>query len=291
MAALESSLVDLDTARVVWYIDGKRQTTEATQVPITVGELGSHTLVSAQVTTSGESIISAETTISPTSIDLLYDTDSYTPPFYRGRALPSAGSHVFVQAFVHFVENGKEVQAANIIYTWKRNGQVLLGASGRGKSTLATDAPYLYGTDTITLSAASADGTFTGERTIRIPSVEPVIRLYEDHPLFGLRLDQALGTTTNISEREMTFAAIPFYATITSPGDRALSYTWRVNGAAVDTGTNLPYELTLGGDQGGAARLSLSLSHSSNIFFGADAAWMIRFGSAATGQDVFSPQH
>lgn len=290
-ASLESGLIDTDTATIAWYVDGRRLPTTDARIPVTLGNLGTRTSVSATVTTAEGSIVSADTTIIPTTIDLLYESDSYTPPFYNGRALPSAGSHLIVQAFAHFVDGATEVKPADIVYSWKRNGQVLLAASGRGKSTLVTDAPYLYGTDTITLSAASVDGAFTGERTIRIPSVEPVIRLYQDHPLFGLRLDQALATSTDIVEREMTFAAIPFFATIASPADPTLSYDWRVNGSRVDTGTNVPYELTLGAEQGGGARLSLALSQSTNIFFGSDTSWTIRFGASAPADDIFAPRN
>jgi hypothetical protein len=288
LVTLESGLVDLSHATVAWYVDGKRIAAEGSRVSIPLGRLGTQTDVSAQITTSDGSIVGAETTITPTSVDLLYDTSAYVPPFYEGRALPSAGSSLRVYAMAHFTKpDGTELKPADIIYTWKRGGQVMGSQSGRGRDVLVADAPYLFGSDVISLAAESADGLFTGGASITVRSVEPVLRLYEDHPLFGLRLGQALASTTRISEREMTFALIPFFATVRSPADASLQYDWTVNGSPVNTSADAPHELALGAQEGGSALMQVSLTQSSNIFFDAQGSWRIVFDSSAA-PDLFT---
>lgn len=284
---LESSLIDLSASDIVWYVDSKKVPGTGTSLSVRLGALGSQTSVSARITTPEGSILGTDTTLTPTSVDLLYDADTYVPPFYAGRSLPSAGSGLRVQAIAHFVKGGVEVKPSDIIYTWHRSGRVLGTASGRGRDTLSTGSPNLYGSDDISVTAESVDGDFRGSASVTVRSFEPVLRLYEDNPLFGLRLDQALASTTHTSGREMTFAAIPFFSTISSPSDPSLTYDWGVNGSSVSTSAAAPHELTLGAAEGGSALLTLSMADSSNIFFTADARWRIVFDTADVSGDPF----
>lgn len=286
--ALESALLDLDTSTIVWSIDGKRSATSEKYLDIGAGALGTTRIVSAEVTSAEGSIVSAETTITPTEVDLLYDADSYVPPLYQGRALPSAGSTLRLTAIPHFRRsNGTEIPSTDIVFSWKKNGQVLGSLSGRGKSNVSIPAPYLYGTDIVSVEAVSTDESFAGSASVAIPSVDPIVRLYQDHPLFGLRLDYALASTTRIIDREMTFAAIPFFATASSPADDALLYTWTVDGKPVTTSGETKHELTLGASAGGEARLSVGISHASNIFFGVENSWRIIFNSSLGADSPF----
>ena len=175
----------------------------------------------------------------------------------------------------------------SIVFSWKKNGQVLGSLSGRGKSNVSIPAPYLYGTDIVSVEAVSTDESFAGSASVAIPSVDPIVRLYQDHPLFGLRLDYALASTTRIIDREMTFAAIPFFATASSPADDALLYTWTVDGKPVTTSGETKHELTLGASAGGEARLSVGISHASNIFFGVENSWRIIFNSSLGADSPF----
>ncbi len=286
--SLESALIDLDSSTITWTVDGKRAATSGTTLDINAGALGSNRSVSADVVSAEGSIVSAETTITPTELDLLYDSDSYVPPLYQGRALPSAGSTLRLVAIPHFKRpGGSEAPVSDITFTWRRNGQALGSLSGKGKNTISIPAPYLYGTDYISVEAATSDGTLSGDASVSIPAADPIVRLYEDHPLFGLRLDKALASTTNIVDREMTFAAIPFFATAASPADDALSYAWTVDGKSVNTNGDTKHELTLGASGGGDAHLSVAITHVSNIFFSADSAWHIIFNSNLGTDNVF----
>jgi len=290
----ESALFDLGASSITWYANGKNigGGEGATGITVTAGDLGKATAIEVDIATSDGTPVSATTTIMPTKVDLLFDSDSYVPPFYQGRALPSAGTQLHVQAVAYFKKSdGSFVQPNSILYTWKRNGQVLGGVSGQGKSSASIAAPYLYGADTISVEAESVDGTFSGSMSVRIPSYEPQLRLYEDHPLFGLLFYRALATSTQITEREMAFAAIPYFAQATSANDPALQYNWTVNGAAAPA-SDVRNEIAVGtqGDtSAGVANISLSLSHKTNIFFAAAGQWNITLSGAAAAGDLFQP--
>lgn len=288
--ALESSLIDLVRSVVAWEVDGRPRASSGTSLSIVAPALGSRVSVRAIVTTPENSLVEASLVITPTELDLLYESDSYTPPFYRGRALPSAGSTLRLQAIPRFKKpNGSLIPTNEIIFTWRKNGQVLGSISGRGKATATIPSPLLFSTDTIAIEAATRDDAYSGSARVSVSAADPVIRLYEDHPLYGLRLNHAFSTSTDTTARELTLAAIPFFASVNSPLDPALSYEWGVNGTVVETNEGTRNALTIGGAEGGEARVSLNLTHATNIFFGAEARWVFVFSRASEVTSPFNP--
>lgn len=294
--SLSSSLYDLDTSAISWRANGSLigSGIGQTSVSLITGTIGQETAVTVDV--SGESgSAHAEARIVPTTIDLLWEADTYTPPFYRGRALPSAGASLRLVAIPHFTVGGKKVAANALTYTWRADGQVIGSVSGRGKSSAIIDAPTLYGAEIISVVAAAPDGSVSGEASVRLSDTRPRIILYEDHPLYGVLFDQALGPSPFVGDAEMTFAAIPLFAPVSDLRDRALSYDWRVNQTDVTPSDAAPNEITINATKSnGIAGVQLSVSHAQNYFFNADASWNITFtkaggGTAASG-DPFHAQ-
>jgi len=235
---------------------------------------------------------SATATIIPTEVDLLYDSTSYTPPFYLGRALPSMGSQLRMQALARFKKNdGTLVKDADIVYSWTKNGIDIPRASGAGKNSVIIASPIMYGADRIVVKA-EANGGFAGSASVVIPSTKPLLVLYEDNPLYGYMYHQALAAQSLSQDAEMTIAATPFFARPRSPNDSALQYEWRVNDQSVHA-TSTPSEITLGAKGGGLARVALDLNDDGNIFFNATGAWTILFSphaqSSAPGEGNLLP--
>src|SRR5262245_18430252 len=67
------------------------------------------------------------------TVDLLWQGEVYTPPFYLGRALWSGQSRLTVVAVPHVGSSA----ANSLVYRWTRDGEVLGNASGVGKRTLS----------------------------------------------------------------------------------------------------------------------------------------------------------
>ena len=284
----ESSAIDLSSASLVWYANGKviAQGSGVVSADVTAGALGTETDVEVDALAADGTSASAQATLIPTQIDLLVDSDSYTPPFYRGRALPSAGTDLMLQAVPYFKRpDGSMVASSDITYTWKRDNEVMASVSGRGRSSVVIDSPPLFGTDTISVVARSSDGTLAGNASVSIPSVEPALALYEDHPLFGILYGQALGASTFIPESEMTFAAVPYFAQAQSANDAGMDFAWRVNDTAITPSTANPGEITIdSANSNGSALVSLELTRPSNFYMDARGSWNITFSGGAGAQ-------
>jgi hypothetical protein len=285
---LQSPLYDLTQSDIIWTVNGKVVAHDfgLRKLQLQTGDAGSSLDVSVDIT-ADNGIASANIRVSPSSVDLLWEADSYVPPFYKGRALPSAGSSVTLVAVPHLTRsNGSEVAPGDITYTWKKDGEELASASGRGKASVRIAGPLLYGSDVVSVEAISSADELSGSATIRIADIEPELTLYEVHPLYGTLYHNALGPTTFISEVEMSFAAIPYFASVRSPADAGLEYLWKVNDQAIVPEASEPNALTINAEKSsGLALIRLVLTHATNFYLNLDSAWRLTFtkGGIPTG--------
>jgi hypothetical protein len=284
---VQSPLIDLADSDIVWTVNGN-PAGSGESITTTLGKLGSKTGVSVSVSGANGSD-SAQITLIPTSIDLLFEADSYIPPFYQGRAAPSSGSSIRLLAIPHFVNaDGSSVPPTDISFAWKVNGALLKSSSGIGESSAVIPAAILFGTDDVTVDAQSADGSFSGEASVSIRTQDPQLALYEDSPLFGVMYHRALGGTTAASESETSFAAVPYFADVSAPNDVQLAYQWRVNGISLVTDQKDPSEITIDAKSANSAQIDLSLSSPTDPFVSTDGSWAVSFASSAPSQNVFN---
>lgn len=283
---LRSPSYDLDRSYITWRANGTiiAEGEGAVAAKATAGALGSAVSIEATVENADISA-TAVARIIPASVDLIWESDSLVPPFYRGRALPSAGTSLRMQAIARF---GNSVPDNQITYTWKRNGAVLSSLSGRGRSSITIGSPALFGSDIITVEASTAGGQLAGAASVRIASIEPELALYQRHPLFGVEYHKAIGAVAQIPQAEVTFHAVPYFADAARPTDPALEYGWQVNQRGVQEDPARSNEITIdASNAAGVALIRLALSHASNLFFSADGTWNVTFSPGArAGADL-----
>lgn len=292
---LQSPLYDLENSLISWRVNGEplAEGEGIVSVAVNVGRAGEATEVTAALIHGDDNAL-ASVTLTPASIDLLWEAEGYTPPFYRGRTLPGVGARVTFAAYPTFVQNGIRVDPKDLIYTW-RNGDTVLGSlSGRGRSTISIDAPTLFGSETVSVEARTRSGEVSARASARIESPDTQLRLYQNHPLFGPLFHAPFGPTAFTPETELTFIALPYFAPVKNADDPALTYEWRVNQQSVVADRNTPSQITINAaGSTGIALIELEVGHRTNFFFGSDATWQVTFSSAPrtpTGTNPFAPQ-
>jgi hypothetical protein len=291
-ARVESNSIDLDRSSIAWSVNGDvvRQGSGLRETALTVGDLGDATIVRAVVTSLDGETVSIQRTIRPAEVDILWEAKSYAPPLYQGKHLVSSAG-VRVQALARLARaNGSTIPPNDIVYTWRRNGALVASASGRGKSQAEFPSPLLFGRDTIAVEAASLDGSLTATASVTIASSNPLLVLYQQHPLFGVLYHQAVQDQSVVPDTEATFAAVPYFAPIEVPTDSALTYSWRVNGSPISADPTAPHLITLNANNStGAARIELSLADTDDIFFDARRTWNLLLNGGAGGRPQEDP--
>lgn len=234
---VESNTIDLSRARATWFVDGvsKKTANAKDRLTLTV-PYKSETLVSVSVETGEGMIITSERSIMPQSLTLLWQADSYVPPFYKGkRKLPFEGTVTFIPIGTLRERDGVVIPPSELVYTWKKNGTVLGSLSGLGKSTLTLQSDIIGREFDIVLNVSSRTGealAMTGTY-VEPTTIDTII--YKDDPLTGLELNRAGNRGIFSFEGETHFFVIPYFVSAFRTGDPRIKSVWTINNEKADT--------------------------------------------------------
>lgn len=278
---LESFALDLDRSNVSWRLDGvlKLSGIGEKSFSFTTRDVGSQSTVSVSVV--GE-LGTVNKTISfvPAEVVLLWEsTDSYTPPFYKGKALPSSGSIMKIVAVPRLVTtSGNRLSADGLVYTWKKNSRArdFNTQSGRGENTILYRKDFLEKNESIEVSVSSFGGSINANGRISVQDEGPEIVFYEDHPLEGIKYERS-GDRFVMTDREATLVAEPYFFSSNKRGEN-LSFDWKVAKKKVVPGKESGF-LTLRPEGGsGNSILSLEVKHLSELLQFMKKSLTINFG-------------
>jgi len=277
---LESPLVDLASANIVWFVNGKKvkEGKDVRILDFTLPETG-QTKVEAQISSNDYGYIVKNFSFAPTLVEILYQANSFTPPFYKGKALIPPEGVVTLLAESAFKTSAGVIPARNLIYTWKKDGVIDGPNSGLGKNTytynngrLGEDAPL------IEVAVSSGGSSLRGNATFRVGSVQPEIIFYESNPLLGVMLNQKIPEDYFLNKQEITFVAYPYYFGGKNTEAEHLKYNWQISGSKVAPTGNSKTLLTVRKPEGkGASSVSLSLENHLRIFQAAKSAFVVQY--------------
>jgi len=144
---VRSFSTDLDVAEFDWIVNGKthKKGTGLKDVEIVMGKPGTLTVVSVVIKTKNGQTVTETLSFRPADVTLLWEADTYKPPFYKGHSNAAFGSTFRVTAIPEFFDKkGIRMNPKDLIYTWKKNYEVVGSASGYGKdSFITTKTGYL----------------------------------------------------------------------------------------------------------------------------------------------------
>lgn len=256
----------------------------------TAGPVGSKTVISVTINSSTQGTISNTFTFTPSSIYLLWEADTSTPWWYKGKALYSGGANLTVVALPQVVSGGRAVSSGSLSYQWSVNGTPFPQSSGTGRSRFTFTGNQLLPSETVNVKVLYG-GTAVGEANVTIPASKPLVELYVRDPLRGTLFDQALQTQTSLNSNEFTVEAAPFYFSNSSIGSGAAAFAWTLDGSDASGPQSAQGLLTLrqSGSGSGEAQLRVEVQNtdSSKYVQAAQNALTILFGGS-TGASAFS---
>ncbi|MEN9621613.1 MAG: hypothetical protein RLZZ67_47 [Candidatus Parcubacteria bacterium] len=276
----QSFNTDLNKAIFKWFVNDRvyKEGVGIKEIDINSGNAGSFTAVRVQIKTPDFGTIENAFSFRPAEVTLLYEADTYTPPFYKVKALHSFNGAFKVTAIPEFFDvSGKRINPKDLIYTWKKNGEVVGAASGFGKdSYIASQTSYLRDGEEVSVEVSSPRESLAGSAFITIKPSVPEIIFYENSPLYGVVYEKALQSTYRLIDEEFTLRAEPLSMSTDNPLSGLLSLTWDMNGSTVSNFSN-KNEITLRktGTTGGRSSVSLVVQNKRKVLQGAEASIMI----------------
>lgn len=226
---------DLNSAMITWYKDGKSVLSGKgeTKYSFRMGKVGQEVKISIQIKLQSGASFSKNFTLNPASVDLVWEANSYVPPFYKGKALHSYQGSFKVVAMPEFVKNGKRVAPGNLVYNWSNGVNAYQSKSGYGKNTIVLDGSLLGKTEEIQVVVTDPAGSMTAQGFVDISPVDPEVVFYINDPYYGYIYDSAAPSSFELSSEEIQVVAAPYF--FSSSSFESLSFNWRLNGEKISS--------------------------------------------------------
>lgn len=268
---VKSYAFNIQAADVEWSVDGKAAGggVGSDSYTIMTKDVGTPTNVTVTVTAIGNAPAIKNITITPMSVDLLWQaTDSIVPPLYRGKAMPTSESAVkFVAIPQVKSQGGVLLGSQNFLYGWSENYTGKQNDSGYGKDSYTTTMDYLNPTKHIDVDAGTRDGAIDTSAHIDLTPILPKLAWYASSPLYGPEFDHMLSGTYVVAGSDTSIIAEPYFFSPANPADPTLAYVWTLNGQPLTT-PPIPNSLFLhrGTSATGIAELDLSVTNLARLF-------------------------
>ena len=221
---------DLDSAEIAWYLNGKvaLQGKGAKQFSFRTGKVGVESKIEIRIKLKSGVTFSRNFSIIPASVDILWEADSYVPPFYQGKALHPKQGRLKLAAMPEFVKNGKRIPPSDLIYKWSNGLDVYESQSGYGKNVVIIDGALLGTTERISVLVTDPINNLVAQGFVDISTVNPEIVFYKRDPYYGFLFEQSLKNKVVLDQDEIEVVVSPYY--ITKEREGLLQYNWRLNG-------------------------------------------------------------
>jgi len=228
--SLNSYVSNLDSVLITWSVDGKNLLSGIGKkaFSLTSPEAGKETSVVVSISLP-DGTIDKRITIRPSVMVLLWQAnDSYVPPFYKGKAMPTLGSQIKIVAMPEIRNGTQIVNSKNIVYVWKRDYTNKQDDSGYGKNYFKYIDDYLEDSSTIGVVATTTDQKYSSSANITVGTVEPKILFYKKDTTMGTLWEKALSNGHRIQGNEIIEAA-PYFISPKEIRTPTLAFNWFIN--------------------------------------------------------------
>ena len=189
---LTSYANNLDSVLISWSVDGKNVLSGIGKKSFLVKApaSGSETVIAAVVSLpDGE--IEKRIVIKPSTMVLLFQAnDSYVPPFYKGKALPTLDSEVKVVAMPEIKTGSGLIDSQNMTYVWRKDYTNIQDASGYGKNFFIYTNDYLEDLNNISVTASTIDQNSSVAGSISVGTSDPKLLFYKNDSALGIFWDK-----------------------------------------------------------------------------------------------------
>ncbi len=259
-ANVTSYTFSTDNSYITWVINGKtvEQGRGKKSITFKTGQVGTSVHISVSVATENGLNLNETKDIKIGDLDLLWQANTYTPPFYKGKALATEGTTITVTAVAQGLGS-----PSNLVFDWKRNFKNLPTVSGVGKNSLSFSFTNSSSKEVVELKISTINGDKLIDKKIDINLTDPEVIFYEESPSEGVLHQKSLNSDSEIflNQPQIVVRAEPYFFLKLDAG--SLSYKWMMNGAPISP-LSAPNTVGLSAprtETGGTANVSLQIKN------------------------------
>ncbi len=276
--SVESYTFNLNAASIVWLVNGKTQNNGIGLKKITVvtPKVGQRTKVTANIKTAAGREVQKTITISSASVDIIWESDGYVPPFFNGKLPFSYQNSVKLVAMPHLSKDGKtEIDPKTLVYSWKNDGKYIDNGQGYGKQSVEVDSGDIPKPLEITVDVSNREQTEHSVGYLTLSPAAPSLSFYEEDSLYGILFNKSLADKVQLKNSEMKILAVPFGFNFKN---NQTAYTWTVNDIEQsDLEKNRSITVRTKGDSEGTSNVYLDARNDTNFLQGARGGFSINF--------------
>lgn len=269
-ATLSSYVTSLDRANMTWFVNGENMLSGIGKksFSFTLGTIGSNTTLRVDIQTIDRQSLTKTVNLSATEIDMLWEaTDSYVPPFYKGKALVSREGYFKVVAIPNISSAGGTINPVNLSYTWEKDDKGQPDMSGWGKNYFIFKNSYIDTSNEILVKVSDVFGNINTGNKINVQGKEPKIVFYKKDVLLGTDLNKSLANGYFLEKKGDALTAVPYFFSPKEINSENLIFNWKINGNSAPTPL-IKNELRVVGEPGktGQALIEVEVINSNTLF-------------------------
>jgi hypothetical protein len=276
---LQSFMTDLSTAEIVWVVNDRVVSSgNERRMSVNAGPAGGSVKVIVRVRAADGATYSKELRLRPAEVTLLWQSEGYAPPFYRGKALAPFEGRVTVVALPLFTrENGAVVNPQELIYSWSENDEPVAELSGVGKNSFVFRGRVPIRPVDVSVVVTSKDKTLVAEARDSLYTEPPALLFYENHPRYGIRFNRAVRSRVILEEDELKLSAVPFFFETETRDGGTVRYEWALNFVTRPMEAASSITLRRDTDAGGESAVSLTAQEAEHLFQAGRAETTVTF--------------
>ncbi len=275
-----SYTIDINSSKVSWYVDGKLSKTGVGQTlfEIRAPALGAKISIDVTATNPDGVVLKASTIVGSGSVDVIFESDGYTPPLFKGKMPPVYQNTVTIIAIPHLANSaGIEYDPATLVYQWKKGGRAIEDQSGYGKRAITLVGEVVPRPYDISVTVWPKDNSSSATAYAEVRPYKPNIEFYIDDPLYGKLFNEAITEAVRIGpQKETTIFAVPFG--FNDANNDSTEWAWGINSLKRDAlASKQSVVLRAPNDATGSSDIRLSITNINKILQGAASGVSVVF--------------
>ncbi len=229
---------DINSALITWKVNGKviQQDLGAKKFVFQAGLAGQTNVVDLTVAPSDRPSISQKFTFATGDVDLLWQSNVYVPPFYKGKALYTPEASLIFVAMPR--TSSGVINPKNIVFNWKIDYEADAENSGFGRNSYTYNGPIIVQPVDVSVDTYEANsGKAAAVADMTVENDFPIALFYENHPLYGLLFNRSLEGSITAKKSELGLSAYPYFQSVLNKNSGP-TYSWDVDTYGVDIPAN-----------------------------------------------------
>lgn len=229
--------IDINSAMINWVMNGKSSLKGRGEKRFSfqAGTDGNLSTIELHIQPQYGAEVVKTFKFNPAEVDVLWQANTYTPPFYKGKALYTPEADLQFVAMPNIIDSaGQKIQPSKAVYDWEIGFNHIADKSGYGVNYFNYTGSIISKPTKIRVTAYDPlNKESAGTGNLVVEPIQPTLLMYEVHPTYGTMFNNAANGTYNFGAQDIQLGVYPYF--YSSNSRKGVNYQWSINDNPLDT--------------------------------------------------------